>query len=59
MTARFTKELEPGERLIVVGDDPDMLVDLPRWCEESGNRLIEIREEGGRVRCVVERVAEP
>jgi TusA-related sulfurtransferase len=51
--------LEPGERLIVVGDDPDMLVDLPRLCEESGNRLIEIREDGGLVRCVVERVAEP
>jgi TusA-related sulfurtransferase len=54
MTARCVEALAPGERLRIVGTDREMLVDLPRWCAETGHRLLEIHEDNGRVRCLVE-----
>ncbi len=55
MTARCVADLEPGARLWVVGTDPEMMVDLPRWCAETGHRLLEIDQEDGRVRCLLEK----
>jgi TusA-related sulfurtransferase len=55
LTARAMASLEPGERLEIVGDDPDMLRDIPAWCDESGNRLLEIQQTGRRVRARVEK----
>jgi len=57
MTAHAAAQLALGEVLEVVGDDREMLVDLPAWCERSGNRLLEIGEHGGRVVCRIERAA--
>jgi tRNA 2-thiouridine synthesizing protein A len=55
MTARAMATLDLGERLEVVGDDPEMLRDIPAWCEESGNRLLEIRQTGKRIRARLEK----
>ncbi|MEO8503585.1 MAG: sulfurtransferase TusA family protein [Acidobacteriota bacterium] len=59
MTARALSALELGEVLEVVGTDPEMLIDIPAWCEQSGNRLLEIAERQGRIRCRIERAALP
>jgi tRNA 2-thiouridine synthesizing protein A len=59
MTARVMAGLAPGDRLEVVGDDPDMLRDIPAWCAESGNRLLEVRRVGDTIRCRLERAALP
>jgi len=55
LTARRIKLLAPGARLVVVGDDPGILEDMPVWCEETGNRLLSIKQDEGEICCVVER----
>ena len=55
MTARAMATLDPGERLEVLGDDPEMLRDIPAWCEESGNRLLDIQQTGQRIRARLEK----
>ncbi len=57
MTAHAAAQLSLGEILEVTGDDPEMLVDLPAWCERTGNRLIEISARDGRITCRIERAA--
>ena len=55
MTARCVADLAPGESLRVVGDDPDMEVDLRRWCDETGHHLLELERRGREVRCLLRR----
>lgn len=57
MTAHAAAQLGLGEILEVTGDDPEMLVDLPAWCERTGNRLVEISARDGRITCRIERAA--
>jgi tRNA 2-thiouridine synthesizing protein A len=54
-TARAMGRLAPGERLEVVGDDPAMVIDLPAWCDEHGERLVELVRDGSLVRAIIER----
>lgn len=42
LAVREIAKLPPGGWLVVEGDDPGMLEDLPAWCETSGHRLVEI-----------------
>jgi TusA-related sulfurtransferase len=58
LTARRIREMAPGERLEVIGDDPGIVEDMPVWCEETGNRLCSLESEGKIVRCVVEKAAD-
>lgn len=58
LTVREMLRMDIGEYLEVVGDDPAMREDLTAWCETSGNRLLEMTEEGSEVRCVIEKVRE-
>ena len=59
MTARVMKGLAVGARLDVIGDDPEMLIDIPAWCEQSGNRLLAIQRAGALVVCQLERADGP
>lgn len=55
LAAREMKRLQPGDLLEVVGDDPGILEDMPVWCERAGHRLVEMMEEEGRIRSLVEK----
>lgn len=55
LAAREMQKLRPGDLLEVVGDDPGIREDMPAWCERAGHRLLELVEEGGRIRSVVEK----
>ncbi|HYU31055.1 MAG TPA: sulfurtransferase TusA family protein [Thermoanaerobaculia bacterium] len=55
LAAREMQKLRPGDLLEVVGDDPGIREDMPAWCERAGHRLVELVEEGGRIRSVVEK----
>ena len=57
LTAKAVRELEPGDRLEVLGDDPGIVEDMPAWCDQTGHRLVTLERDGERVRCVVERAA--
>jgi len=55
LTAKRMRDLPPGARLEVVGDDLGIVEDMPVWCEETGHRLIGLEREGELVRCLVEK----
>ncbi|HET9225485.1 MAG TPA: sulfurtransferase TusA family protein [Thermoanaerobaculia bacterium] len=55
LAAREMKKLKPGDLLEVVGDDPGILEDMPVWCERAGHRLVEMEEEEGKIRSLVEK----
>ncbi len=41
------KELNKGEIIEVLADDPDSLEDIPHWCKISGNKFLKIVRENG------------
>jgi tRNA 2-thiouridine synthesizing protein A len=55
--AKEMRKLQPGDRLEVLGDDPGIREDMPVWCERAGHRLLEMEEEGGLIRSLVEKGA--
>ena len=57
MTARVMADLQSGDQLEVVGDDPEIAVDMPAWCEQSGNRLLELRRDGALLTCHLQKLA--
>lgn len=59
LTGQAMAQIPLGEVLEIVGDDREMLIDLPAWCERSGNRLLELVEREGRITCRIERAALP
>ena len=46
-TAARMRELQHGNVLRVLSDDPGVLEDMPAWCRTSGNELIRIDEIAG------------
>ena len=55
LAAREMRKLQTGDLLEVVGDDPGILEDMPVWCERAGHRLVEMEEEEGKIRSLVEK----
>ena len=55
LAAREMRKLQRGDLLEVVGDDPGILEDMPVWCERAGHHLVEMDEEGGKIRSLVEK----
>jgi len=49
------RKLQPGDLLEVVGDDPGIREDMPVWCERAGHRLVEMEDEEGKIRSLVEK----
>ncbi len=45
-TAAKIKELKVGEVLEVVADDKGIKLDMPAWCQATGNECLGIEEEG-------------
>jgi tRNA 2-thiouridine synthesizing protein A len=43
---RAARAADPGELIELLADDPLIEVDLPAWCHDSGNRLLELRRDG-------------
>ena len=55
LSAREMRKLQTGDLLEILGDDPGILEDMPVWCERAGHRLVEMVEENGRIRSLVEK----
>ncbi|MCK4677065.1 MAG: sulfurtransferase TusA family protein [Bacteroidales bacterium] len=47
--AKAMKGLQSGQVLEMIGTDPGTKSDLPRWCDKTGNTLLEISELPGGV----------
>ena len=46
--AKEMKTLQPGQVLKIVATDRGSLTDIPAWAEDTGNELLESREEDKR-----------
>ncbi len=57
LIARAITTVAPGEDVTLFADDPLVEIDLPAWCHESGNELIELVATAGEYRGVVRRPA--
>jgi len=45
-TANRMKELKPGQVLEVQSDDDGIVLDMPSWCEATGNECLGLVKEG-------------
>lgn len=45
-----------GQRLEVIATDPMASVDIPHFCQESGNRLLATAKDGTKLRFLIERL---
>ncbi|MHA1887956.1 MAG: sulfurtransferase TusA family protein [Promethearchaeota archaeon] len=48
-------ELQSGDVLEVLADDPASKEDLTRFCKRTGNILIEVSEENGEFRFLIQK----
>ena len=54
--AKAIKGLGTGDILEMLGTDPGTKSDLPKWCEKTGNKIVEESEiEGGVFRYLIEK----
>ena len=45
-TQKLLRTMKPGERIVVHVTDPASTIDMPHFCNESGNQLIATTREG-------------
>jgi len=54
--AKAMKGLQSGQVLEMIGTDPGTKSDLPRWCNKTGNTLLETSElPGGVSRYIIQK----
>jgi len=48
-TAKKIREMTAGQTLKIISDDEGFRADIAAWCETTGNELIQLDEEGGKL----------
>ena len=54
-TAARMKQLQRGDVLKILSDDPGVKEDMPAWCITSGNELLALREVDNEFHCYVKK----
>ena len=54
-TAERVKQLKQGEVLEVVSDDKGIKLDMPAWCEVTGNEFLGMEEDGDKIHVYVKK----
>ena len=57
--AKEMRALQPGQILKIVATDKGALADVPAWADDTGNELLQTRDEGGRYVFFVRKAAPP
>ena len=57
--ARMITNLDDGDTLQVVADDPAFCLDVESWCRRSGHELAELELDGERCLATIRKHAEP
>ncbi|MHB1567458.1 MAG: sulfurtransferase TusA family protein [Acidiferrobacter sp.] len=52
-TNKAIKGMKAGEVLEIVATDPGTKMDIPSWCQRTGNTLVEHKEDGQTLRYYV------
>ena len=55
-TAKAINEMEIGQVLEVIANDPGIVNDLPMWCKSTGQEFISIEEKDGEYRGMVRKL---
>ena len=58
LTAKKIKQLQVGQILEVIADDPDSLQDIASWCKSSGHKLLRFEPEGNIYKFYIRKEAE-
>ena len=45
---RRMRQLEPGDTIRLIADDPAAIVDVPHYCDEQGHELVRHEEHVGK-----------
>lgn len=56
-TKKALKTVAAGETLKVVATDPGSVKDMATFCQQTGNRLVDSREDNGVYTFIIERAA--
>jgi len=48
-TAKKMREMTTGQTLKIISDDEGFRADIAAWCETTGNELIQLEEEDGKL----------
>ncbi|MFC2007283.1 sulfurtransferase TusA family protein [Chloroflexota bacterium] len=54
-TAQTIKQMKTGEVLEVVADDKGIKLDMPAWCEATGQEYLGLEEAGGEIKIYVKK----
>lgn len=53
MTSEKMKRMSEGEKLVVISTDPGFEKDILNWCSQTGNELLSLKKEEGKVIAVI------
>ena len=53
-TAAQVREMQPGQVLEILGDDPGMQIDIPAWCLSHGHQFLGAKVRQGRIFCYLQ-----
>jgi len=53
--AQAIREVEEGERITVLADDPGVEKDFPSWCKVTGHKLVSLEETEEGFKVVIEK----
>jgi len=57
-TCQVIKEMEVGQVLEVIADDPGIVEDMPNWCRSTGNEFLGLAEDQGEYRVWVRKAVD-
>jgi len=55
--SKAVKTLKTGERLEMIATDPGSVKDVQAWSQQTGNTLVESRQEQDKFKFIVEKAA--
>lgn len=58
LTSNKIKELKTGDILEILADDSGIKNDMPVWCKQTGNQLLEIKIEEDIYKVYIKKLAE-
>jgi len=53
LTSKKMKTMQMEQILEVLSDDIGIKKDMPVWCKDSGNELLDLTEEGTILKCII------
>ncbi|MEM2142286.1 MAG: sulfurtransferase TusA family protein [Candidatus Thorarchaeota archaeon] len=56
-TKKHIQDIKVGEILKVIATDPGTKKDFPAWAERTGNEIVSMREEAGKIIWLIRRKA--